>query len=333
MSDEIATPIYVGIDVSRKTLDVALLRPATEYKKAPHKNFPNTAEGHTALLEWLHQNDAFPVHACLEATGTFAQDAALALRQAGHTVSIVNPARTHAFAKSLLKRTKTDKVDARLIAHFCATQQPEVWIPIPPEVQQLQALVRRIENLQEMKLMEQNRLSAGLHSPVVQQSIQDHLAFIEEQIKTTQRQIKDHLDQNPDLKTKADLLESIPGIGQSTAALLLAELGDMQQFASARQVVAFAGLSPCARQSGTSIRGRERLSKIGSRRLRKALYFPAIVARHHNPLIEKLSQRLLEKGKCKMVAQGAAMRKLLHLAFGVLKSQKPFDPNFAATTA
>lgn len=120
------------------------------------------------------------------------------------------------------------------------------------------------------------------------------------------------------------LLETIPGIGRTTARAMLAEIPDIQNFKNARQLAAFAGLNPCQRQSGSSVNGQTRLSKIGSKRLRKTLYMPAIVATRWNPVIENLTNRLLQRGKCKMSALGAAMRKLLHIVFGVLKNQQPF---------
>lgn len=318
--------MVLGIDVRKNTLDVALL---SEGAKPHHKVFPNDAQGHTELLVWLAGHGAEAVHACLEATGTWAVEAALALRGAGHTVSLVNPARIHAFGKSQLKRTKTDKADALLIAQFCQMHTPPVWVPLPPEVQQLQGLSRRLEHLEEMQKMEENRLASGGICGPVKESLEEHISYLTQQIEKTRCQIKDHIDQNPDLKSQAQLLESIPGIGASTAALLLAELGDISHFESARQVAAFAGLVPCIRESGTSVRGRSRLSKVGSSRLRKGLYFPAITALRFNPLIKTFGLRLSIQGKSKMLIVGAAMRKLLHLAYGVLKSQQPFDPTFS----
>lgn len=272
------------------------------------------------------------VHACLEATGAFANEAATALYDAGHQVSVVNPVCTHAFAKSQLKRTKSDKVDSLVIAEFCRAQSPALWKPVSLEIRQLQGLVRRLEHLKEMLVMEKNRLVAGgensaLNSPV-RRSIEDHISHLEQQIVKTQQQIKNHIDQNPGLKNNAQLLKSIPGLGEITVALLLGELGDMSQFQTARQVAAFAGLTPCERVSGTSLHTKSRLSKIGSRRLRKALYLPALTALRYNPLVKAFGLRLSTKGKAKMIVIGAAMRKMLHLAFGVLKSQTAFDPAF-----
>lgn len=323
--------MFLGIDVSKATLDAAFL-PTADAQRARHKVFANTPKGHQQLLQWLQpwlqDSDADTVHACLEATGTWADAIAATLHQAGHKVSLVNPARIRAFAQSQLLRTKTDKADAQLIASFCRMHQPAAWTPPAPHVSALQALVRRLEMLVEMHTKEQNRIGSGLTCPQVQADVEEHLAELQVRIEKIRRQIKEHIDNHPDLKEHARLLESIPGIGAATAALLLAELGDASQFSSARQVAAFAGLAPRIRESGSSVRGRSRLSKIGSSRLRKALYFPALTALRHNPLLKAFGLRLSAQGKSKMLIPGATMRKLLHLAYGVLKSQMPFDPDF-----
>ena len=224
--------------------------------------------------------------------------------------------------------SKTDKADAQLIARFCEMHQPPLWNPPAPEIRELQALVRRLETLEEMRLMEENRLASGVSCEAVRADLEEHVADLQTRIDKTRRQIQDHIDQHPGLKDKATLLESIPGIGEATAALLLAELGELTQFSSACQVAAFAGLVPRIRESGSSVRSRARLSKVGSSRLRKSLYFPAITALRFNPLIKALGLRLSAAGKSKMLIIGAAMRKLLHLAYGVLKSGRPFDPDF-----
>lgn len=317
--------MFVGIDVSKKTLDVALL---SDHPKPRHKVFANDAAGHQELLNWLTEQGVETIHVCLEATGTWALEVACALKVSGYHVSVVNPAQIHAFGRSGLKRTKTDKADALLIARFCQMHQPPLWTPPSPQVQQLQGLVRRLEHLEEMLLMEENRLGSGSIGEPVKESLEEHIAYLKGQIEKTRRHIKDHIDQNPDLKSQSQLLESIPGIGAATAALLLAELGDVTQFKSARQVAAFAGLVPRLRESGTSVRGRARLSKVGSSRLRKSLYFPAITALRFNPLIRAFGLRLSAQGKSKMLIVGAAMRKMLHIAYGVLKSGRPFDSNF-----
>lgn len=322
--------MFLGIDVSKATLDVALIK---DEKKPRHKVFANTSAGHAQLVCWLQDNRTPHVHACMEATGTYSEALATALADAGHSVSLVNPAPIKAFGQSQMSRGKTDKIDAQLIARFCLMHRPPLWTPPAAEVRQLQALVRRLEALQQMHTMEGNRLEAAAPGGPVHKSLEQHLAFLGKEIEQTKQQIKDHIDQNPPLKERRDLLVSIPGVAEATAAALLAELGEVSLFARAGQVAAFAGLCPRLRQSGSSVRGRCCLCKVGSSRLRKALYFPAIAALRFNPLIKALGERLKERGKAKMAVVGAAMRKLLVLAYGVLKSGKPFDPNFSAAGA
>ena len=245
--------------------------------------------------------------------------------------TVVNPAIIKAYAQSHLLRTKTDKVDATLIARFCQERKPPAWHPLAREVRELQALVRRLESLLEMRQMEVNRLEAGVTAALVRDSLSEHITFLDEEIKRTEALISQHIDQHPTLREQRELLVSIPGIGDTTAAKLLAEMLDVKLYKSARQLAAFAGLVPRLHESGSSIKRKARLSKIGAPRLRKALYFPAIAAIKYNPYIKAMSVRLRERGLCPMQIIGAAMRKLVHLAFGVLKSGRPFDPSMVKT--
>jgi transposase len=146
-------------------------------------------------------------------------------------------------------------------------------------------------------------------------------------------QIRDHIDGHPGLRKQARLLETIPGVGEATIAQLLAVVGDLARFKSARQLAAFLGLTPRQHQSGSSVRGKTRMAKMGHAQLRKALFFPAIVATRFNPLVRAFAQRLAQAGKPKMAIVGAAMRKLVHIIFGVLKSGRPFDPTMHAACA
>ncbi len=318
------TPI-LGIDIAKLKFNVCLI---SSSGKLRHKVFPNNAAGFEQLKHWLTRQGVEQVHACLEATGTYGEALALFLHQAEHTVSVVNPAAIKAFAGSRLSRTKTDRVDAELIARFCLAQQPLAWTPLPAEVRELQALVRRLEALTEMRVMEENRLEAGLITASVKASIEELIAHLSAQIKHTEKLIREHIKDHPKLKEQSELLSSIPGIAQTTAAALLAEITDITQYRSARQVAAYAGLVPRERTSGSSVRGRTRLSKIGNARLRKALYFPAITALRCSSFFQSWAKGLQERGKCKMSVIGAVMRKLIHLAYGVLKTGQPFDPEW-----
>ena len=316
----------LGVDIAKLKFDVCLIK---ENGKAKHKVFANTTHGFEQLIVWLSSHRVSSLHVCLEATGSYGEALALYLFDVGLTVSVVNPAAVKAFAASRLTRTKTDKVDAELIARFCLAQQPEAWQPPAPEVRELQALVRRLESLIEMREALDNRLSSGVSTASVRHSLEEHIAYLIDEIKQTELMIREHINNHPDLKEQSDLLDSIPGIGATTAALLLAEITDFKQYKSARQVAAYAGLVPRERRSGSSVRGRTCLSKVGNARLRKALYFPAITALRCSGFFQQWAAGLRERGKCKMAVIGAAMRKLIHLAYGVLKTGKPFDPNWA----
>jgi transposase len=317
----------LGIDISKKDFHVVLITGETRTK--PRK-FTNDPKGFESLQQWLKQKEIEQMHACMEATSIYGDALAEFLYSIGFEVSIVNPARIKGFAKSELLRTKTDSVDAALIARFCAAIKPALWQPTAPEIKELQALMRRLDSLQEMVRAEQNRLETA--TAKVAELTQSHLTYLQEQQTLIKQLISDHFDRHPELKQQRDLLVSIPGIGAQTAAVLLAEIGRIEDYQSARQLAAHAGLTPCERSSGTSVHGKSRLSCTGNSRLRKALYMPAVVSMRHNPLLKAFSDRLLDRGKAKMQAIGAIMRKLVHLAFGILKSQQPFDPNYSLTT-
>lgn len=312
----------LGIDVAKLKFNVCLIR---EDGRLKHRVFANLEAGFRELSEWLKKHNVTQVHACLEATGTYSEALATYLSDCHHLVSLVNPAAIKAYAGAQLSRTKTDRVDAELIARFCLTQEPQLWKPAPSEVRELQALVRRLDALIEMQVMESNRLSSGVTTTQVKLSIESHLKYLEEQIKQTEKLIRKQINNHPQLQAERDLLLSIPGLGEATIARLMSEI-NFQRYESARQVAAFAGLVPRLRESGKSVRGRPRLSKMGTPRLRRSLYFPAITALRCNPAIKEWAAGLSERGKCKMQIICAVMRKLIHLAYGVLKSGKPYDP-------
>jgi transposase len=319
----------LGLDLAKLKFNACLVR---EGGKLRHKVFANTPAGFSQLSDWLMRQGVEHVHACMEATGTYYEALATHLHEQGHAVSVVNPAQIKAYAQSRLSRTKTDRVDAALIASFCSERRPLAWRPPAPEVRELQALVRRLDSLVEMRTMEENRLSSGISIGAVRSSVEEHLDYLGEQIKKTEALIRDHVNNHPGLRRQRELLDSIPGVGEATAAVLLAEVPDIKEYRSARKVAALAGLVPRERQSGSSVRGRVRLSKIGNARLRKALYFPAVTALRCSPFFQQWAEGLRRRGKSKMAVIGAAMRKLVHLAYGVLKTGRPFDPQWSQRT-
>jgi len=313
----------LGIDVAKKKLDVALMFD----QKTLVRKFANSPVGFKLLGGWLASLHIEQVHACLEATGVYGEAVAEYLHEKGHRVSVVNPLRIKGYAKSDLQRNKTDPADARTIADFCLVKDPVPWHPLPAAVKHLQALTRCIEALEEILTAERNRLEAA--PPSVRPSLKRIIKTLETEIKDLQRLIKEHIDNHPDLKDQSDLLQSIPGIGAKTAQVLLGEL-EFAAFPSARSLAAQAGVTPHQFQSGTSI-NRTRSSKLGNGRLRKALYFPAITALKYNEIVKTFASRLSHNGKAPMQVICAAMRKLLHIAFGVLKNNRPYDPNLASS--
>jgi transposase len=320
---------YLGIDIGKSNFHAALL----EGEKSHGKSFPNNPKGFEQLDTWLKNRKVVVVYACMESTGPYAEALATDIADRGHKVSIVNPARVKGFARGELLRTKTDAVDAALIARFCKAMQPDPWLPPAPEIRELQGLVRRLESLKQTRQQECNRAEMpGVVAPVAQ-SIAAHVAHLDQQIEALEQQIRSHIDRHPGLRQQHDLLITIPGIGEKTIATLLSELPDVAHFQSAKEVAAYAGLSVHHYESGTSIHRKSRLSKCGNPKLRNALFYPAMVAMRYNPIVLAFARQLAVAKKRKMVIVGAAMRKLLHIVFGVLKSGKPFNPHHRPATA
>lgn len=317
----------LGIDIAKQKFDAALLVNG----KTKHKACKNSTEGFETLTLWLEKQGIQKVHACLEATGNYGEDLAVYLHENGHIVSIVNPARIKGFGQSELIRTKTDKIDAALIARFCLVMKPGEWSPPPREIRSLRALVRRVDSLIDMRSQEKNRISTA-HESVIPM-IKEHIAYLDQEIEKIRRHIADLIGQNPHLKQRKELLDSIPGIGKATIPHILAELNDLEKFNHAREMVAFIGLAPKETLSGSSIKGKPRLCKIGHARLRKAMYMPALVSIQCNPVMIAFYNRLKDKGKNGKVIVCAIMRKLVHVIFGVLKSGKKYDPNYKPTFA
>jgi transposase len=267
----------------------------------------------------------------MEATGIYHEVAAYTLVEAGVTVSIVNPAQAKDFARGLAVRTKTDGVDSHVLARFGALLKPPAWQPPDPAVRDLQALLARREAVAQDLRREQNRREKTLATATprrVQQSLDDAIAFLEKELAQLQQDINQHIDHHPGLKADLALLTSIPAVGPQVGCHLLAILQG-HAFGSAEQLAAYVGLVPVERQSGTSLVGRARLSKAGPARVRAVLYMAAVVAIRYNPHVKALYERLVARGKAKKAALGAAMRKLVHLCFGVIKTRQPYQADYA----
>lgn len=316
----------LGIDVGKDALELALLGPGERLRI---RSLPNDAAGHQALLAWLDRLGAahMAVHACLEASGGYEDVAALLLHAAGLTVSVVNPRQTKAYADAQLRRSKTDRADAALLARFCRRERPQPWEPPSEEARKLQRLTRALDALKRDR--DRTRHRHGRSDGPAREAFEAVLDAYAAQVAALEVAIETHVSAHPALARQRELLVSIPGVGPLTAAVVLAELGDLSRFESARQAAAYAGLVPSHHESGSSVRRKPRLSKVGNGRLRRALYFPALSAMRHNAAVRVFAEHLLERGKAKMAVVGASMRKLLHIClhicYGVLTSGRPFD--------
>jgi transposase len=312
----------LGIDLAKAKFDVHLW---TEQQDR-HAVFPNTEAGFTALRAWLsrHRPDpALPLHACMEATGNWGLDLAAFLHEQAITVSIVNPARIKAFSGSELSRNKTDKLDAALIARFCRAHTPPAWTPPAAALRDLREMVRRCEALKAARTQEINRRKSGFASTVVAASIEAHITYLDTEIEKMSQAVDELIACDTVQHNNRALLQSIPGIGPVVSAVILAELPNLAEF-TPKALAAFAGLSPSEYSSGRSVRGATPISRIGSSRLRSALYLAALSAKRHNPKLADFVQRMQAAGKAARVTLIAVARRLLVYAHAVIRTQKPF---------
>jgi transposase len=315
---------FAGIDVGKMQLHAALL----QGENCAKKSVSNNRAGFEQLVKWLKNRGVDEMHICLEATGCYGVGIAEHLHDSGYKISVVNPGQIKAYGRSELVRTKTDAIDAGIIARFCRANRPPLWSPPPRHIRELRALVRRRETLQTMIAAERNRLEAASSSSV-RRSIKSVIKKLETELETLESDINRHIDAHPDLRAHVDRLDEIPGFGSLTAVKVLAETNGFAVGKTAKEIVAFAGLNPRLYQSGTITR-RGGISKIGNASLRKALYYAALSAKNHSKYFRPFAQRLAAAGKPPKVIITAIMRKLLVLAFTIAKMQTRFDPAYGA---
>ena len=323
---------YLGMDVAKAKLDCCLLLDEDSDKRKT-KSVANSRPGVVDFLAWIGKQHISPaeLHVIMEGTGVYHEQAALALADAGVTVSIVNPAQVKDFGRGLAVRTKTDGMDSYVLARYGALLKPVAWIPPAPEARMLQALLARRDAIAQDLQRERNRqekADATDTPALIRQSLSDSIEFLSKQLAQLQQDIDRHIDRHPSLKDDLALLQSIPAVGPQVGNNMLAVIHS-HNFGSAEQLAAYLGLVPIERQSGSSVLGRARLSKAGPARIRAVLYMAAVVATRCNPHVKAVYDRLLARGKSKMSALGAAMRKLVHLCFGVLKTRQPYQRDYA----
>ena len=314
-----------GIEVSARTLVVERRRPG---QPDAVREFANTAAGHQALLRWL-ESAGRAVRVCLEATGLYGLDLALTLEAAGVALMVANPRAVRHFAQALMRRSKTDRLDAAVLTEYAARLPFQPWRPPSPSALKLLAVARRLEDLTEMHAAEKNRLhaaslSAALPS-ILRRDVQRSLATLERAAQRLTRAAQEFIAADPPLAERDQLLLSIPGLGPTSALHVLAELLLLGPDLDVRQWVAYAGLDPRQYTSGSSVHKKARISKAGNKHLRRALYMPALVAVRHDPHLRAFYEHLVERGKTKLQALVAVMRKLLHAIYGIFKHHQPYD--------
>ena len=320
----------LGLDVGKDEL-FACFRSAGQQAKQTASQFANTPTGHRKLVSWLEKiaTGDDRTHVVMESTSVYWESIAICLHEAGHVVSVVNAAQIKFFAKSLLRRGKTDVLDAELIAHYGEVMRPACWTPPEAELMELRALVRGRDAVVELITLEKGRHHAMEHqarpTPTALEWVEARQGFLEAQLKAANQAIGALIKSSAALQSQVDVLVSVPGVGLLTAVTLLTETMHMGGMTHSDQWAAFAGLSPMPCQSG-NFTGKTRMSRIGNARLRRAFYLCALTSsRMDNPLGD-FYRRLSGSGKPKKVALIALARKIIRICFAVLKSGVVYDP-------
>lgn len=318
--------VHAGIDVSARSLDLALRQAGRPFSRA---RFAQTPEGHRQLVQRLRAVQ--PQQVVLEATGVYYLDLAVALAHADLPVSVINPRSFHHFAKLKLQGSKTDGIDADLLAEYGERMTPPPWTPPDPARLALRDLGRQINRLTAARTQAKNRLHAlrarqGTLALLIDDEV-EAIAALDRRIERLTQAAGQQLQQQPLLAEQAQHLDSAKGVAQTSAIALLAELCVLPTSLKSAQVARYAGLDVCLRQSGTSVQGVSRISKAGNAYLRAALYMPALSAVRHDPHARAFYQALQRRGKKKLQALCAVMRKLLTGFWACIKTHQPFNPD------
>ena len=324
------TNLAIGIDIAKDTLELAVRAgEATEGHYLEQTTLPNTAQGHAQLITLVHGYEQAHgrAHLVMEATGSYHVRLLKALLEAGLPTSVINPLQLKRFAQMKLRRTKTDRSDAQLLAQYAQEQRPPLYQVQPVVQQQLRQIGTVIRQLTKQRTGLKNLQHAQAQLPeavaLCDRVLAQQVAHLDQALARLEQRQGQLVEQA--YRRQRRVLESIPGLGGRTAIALLALLGDMSRFSSHRQVVAYLGLNPVARDSGSSLRARRHISKQGHAGLRTLLYLCALSASRHNRVCRDLYERLLARGRAKKVALIAVANKLVKQAFTVVKKDELFD--------
>jgi transposase len=325
--------LFVGIDIAATTCAVAWMHATSQPSRAI--SIDQTAAGFVALQHKLQAIEPDPqaILIVMEATGTYWMRVATSLSEAGFAVAVINPAQAHAFAKALLKRSKTDAIDAQTLSELGARLQPSCWTPPPQIYAELQQRLVHRDGLVTARTQFRNQLHALIQQPIVIASVRARLdiliATLTEEIATVEQEIAAALQQDEAWAAAAARLATVSGLGTLTVAWILTTTINFTLTTTPEAAANYAGLAPQLRQSGSSVRGHPRVGHGGNARLRRALYMATLSAVQHNPVIKAFYQRLCAAGKPRKVALCAAARKLLRIAWAVATTNQDFDPAYA----
>lgn len=327
---------WVGMDVSEAGFDAALAGPGQHanpetIRRLPVGTFVRDPQGVKAFVQWLRKllpgSKPLAVHGVMEATGIYSiQLAAMLSKQCPELCpSIANPQQTSAFRDSLGLRNKTDRLDARALAFYGLSHQPDAYVPLSPAQAELRSLSRCRDTFDEQRVAHENQLEQSPDSAFSRRLLKQLVAKLNRDVEKLEKEMKRVIQSDADLHCDYVLMTSIPGVGFVTAATTLAELGDLRRFASSRQIGATVGVTPSKNDSGKSSPPAH-MSKKGNARVRRILYMAALSASKYNPHLSLVYERLLVRGKKPMVALGALMRKLIVLMRAIVVSGRDYDP-------
>lgn len=310
---------WVGIDVAKDKLDACLLTGA----KPRHQVFANNPTGFQQLVAWLAPHAPQP-WIVMESTGPYSEPLADYFVQQAVPVSVVNPFQIKHFAKARLARNKNDKADAHVIAQYGSLMKPRPYQSRPTEQREARERLQLVDTLKGQRTRLKNQL-ASVQTAAVKQDLQQAIKVLDDQIQALEDKLEHTVQHSEQAMAFIQLVTSIQGVGKISAYRLFAYLPDLTLFTQAKQLAAFIGVTPGQRQSGQWV-GQTALTKCGHSRLRNALYMPALCAKRFNPALQPFVQRLEQKGLKPKAIVGAVMRKLVHIIFGMLKHQQPFNP-------
>lgn len=311
--------IIIGLDISKDTIDAYI----DNGDSGQYRKIDNTPQGWQELLGVIRRQRRKKVYVCCEYTGIYYLGVATALHDAGCTVSVINPAVIRYYAMQEMTRNKTDKQDAILIARYCRTQKPSAWTPPTKQNQRIRTLNRRVEQLTKMRTMEINRLKIAHDED--KETHQNLIDWLEKEIGQHHEKLKALVKQDKTLQEKQKLMTSIPGIGEQTATAFLSLVSDIERFPTAKHFVSYLGLSPQNAESGTSVKRRTRISKMGDRYMRKLLYMPARAACLRSKVWKEWAQRQMQNGKHPKAVYVTMMRKMATYIYKVIKTNQPFS--------